>query len=280
MDIFSWDTHFIGCSSSVWFWPWNFPHLLKVDFFKSLLNRRATRTFLVPVNLQDLRAWGDSSSDTTSSCQTDETQSWLMIWLVPRLWGLLPTRWHAQSSAQMPTACLVCCVRICRRFHVCVLVVNPPVRFCTVCSRGQSKECRRVGQSGHQRANQSVMDFPVTDTQLGSPSSRCRSQLEVFLGLSVSKVVGALCAMTLKLQDCQKHDKVIILKPWLCFSSLLRLLTFLPVATKNTFPEKTPGTLGCLAEKIKNKTQPKTLDCSSQIWEAELEKSQEELIKC
>lgn len=162
----------------------------------------------------------------------------------------------------------------------CVLVVNPPVRFCTVCSRGQSKECRRVGQSGHQRANQSVMDFPVTDTQLGSPSSRCRSQLEVFLGLSVSKVVGALCATTLKLQDCQKHGKVIILKPWLCFSSLLRLLTFLPVATKNTFPEKTPGTLGCLAEKTKNKTQPKTLDCFSQIWEAELEKSQEELIKC
>lgn len=86
---------------------------------KSLLNRRATRTFLVPVNLQDLGARGDSSSDTTSSCQTDETQSWLMIWLVPRLWGLLPTRWHAQSSAQMPTAHLVCCVRVWRRFHVC-----------------------------------------------------------------------------------------------------------------------------------------------------------------
>lgn len=108
------------------------------------------------------------------------------------------------SSTQMPTTLLICCLCACLCFHVC-FVVNPPVRLCRVCYRGQSKKCKRVGQSGHQRANQSVMDFPVKDTQLGSPSSRCRSRLEVFLGLSVKEVVEALCAMTLKLRDCQKH---------------------------------------------------------------------------
>lgn len=126
------------------------------------------------------------------------------------------------SSAQMPTTSLICCMHICLCFHVC-FVVNPPVCLCTVCYRGQSKECRRVGQSGHQRANKSVMDFPVKDTQLGSPSSRCRSWFEVFLGLSVSKVAEALCAMTLKLQDCQKHSippqKELILKSWYVYFS-------------------------------------------------------------
>lgn len=120
----------------------------------------------------------------TSSCQTDETQSWLMIWLVPRLFGVLPTRWHAVLCADVsgsaapppvPSAFLSAC-----------FAVNRPVRLCTVSYRGQSKECKKGSQSGHQRANQSFMDFPVKDTQQGSPSSRCGSRGEVFLGPSVS----------------------------------------------------------------------------------------------
>lgn len=125
------------------------------------------------------------------------------------------------SSTQMPTTRLICCMCVCLCFHV-YFVVNPPVPLCTVCYRGQSKECKRVGQLGHQRANQSVMDFPVKDTQLGSPSLSCRSQLEVFLGLSVSKVVKALCTMNLKLQNCQKHSispHKEILKSWYVYFS-------------------------------------------------------------
>lgn len=141
-----------------------------------------------------------------------------MIWLVPRLWGVLPTLWHFRADA---TTRLICSMCVCLCFHVC-FVVNPPVPLCTVCYRGQSKECKRVGQLGHQRANQSVMDFPVKDTQLGSPSLSCRSQLEVFLGLSVSKVVKALCTMNLKLQNCQKHSispHKEILKSWYVYFS-------------------------------------------------------------
>lgn len=74
-------------------------HLLKVVFFKTSPHPKSYEDILVPVNLQDLGACGDSSSDTTCSCQTDETHSWLMIWLVPRLWGVLPTHWHAVLRA-------------------------------------------------------------------------------------------------------------------------------------------------------------------------------------
>lgn len=117
------------------------------------------------------------------------------------------------SSVQMPPAQRVlrasrlACTRVCPCFHVCS-VVNPPVRLCAASCRGQSKECKRVGQPGHQRANRSFMDFPVKDAQAGSPSSRCGSRSEVFLGLSVSnEVVEALGSTTLKLRDCQKTLK-------------------------------------------------------------------------
>lgn len=125
----------------------------------------------------------------TSSCQTDETQSWLMIWLVPRLFGVLPTRWHAvlcadvSGSAVPPRVPSGACTSA---FLSTCFVVNRPIRLCTVSYRGQAKECKKGSQWGHQRANQSFMDFPVKDNQQGSPSSCCGSRFEVFLGPSVS----------------------------------------------------------------------------------------------
>lgn len=159
---------------------------------------RATGTFLVSVNLQDFGASGDSGSNTTSSCQTDETQSWLMVWLIPRLFKVLPTRWQAVFCADVSRSAGPPRV-MSGAFPSTCFVVNPPVRLCTASYRGQSKECKRGSQSGHKRANQSFMDFPVKDTQRGSPSSRCGSRLEVFLCPSVS--IEVLCTMTLKIQD-------------------------------------------------------------------------------
>lgn len=145
----------------------------------------------------------------TSSCQTDETQSWLTIWLVPRLFGVLPTHWRAvlcadvSRSAFPPRAPSGVCASA---FLSTSFVDNRPVRLGTVSYRGQSKECKKGSQSGHQRANQSFMDFPVKDTQQGSPSSRCGSRVEVFLGPSVCiQVMEVLCTVNLKIQDFQKQ---------------------------------------------------------------------------
>lgn len=104
-----------------------------------------------------------------------------MIRLVPRLFGVLPTRWHAVLCADVSGSAVP--PRVPSAF---LFAVNRPVRLCTVSYRGQSKECKKGSQSGHQRANQSFMDFPVKDTQQGSPSSRCGSRVEVFLSPSVS----------------------------------------------------------------------------------------------
>lgn len=201
VDVFSWDALVIWCSLCVGFWPWDFPSF-KSGLFQNLSSSEELRGHFGCPLICRTSGLGETAAPTRLPLvkQMRHSLDWWSDWS----WGCEELT-GTPSSTQMPATPLICCLHLCLCFHVC-FVVNPPVRLRPVCYRGQSKECKRVGQSGHQRANQSVMDFPVTDTQLGSPSSRCRSRLEVFLGLSVRQVAEALCAMTLKLRDCQKHS--------------------------------------------------------------------------
>lgn len=183
----------------------------------------------------------------TSSCQTDETQSWLTIWLVPRLFGVPPTRWHAvlcadvSRSAVPPRVPSGACASA---FLSTCFAVNRPVRLCTVSYRGQSKECKKrqsvrppESQSEfyglpcqRHSAGQSIIALWVTGWSF--PGPKCQ-----YLSHGSALHSDPKDTRLPKTMPPQKREEF-VLNPWYVhFSSPSSQLTFACCsATKNTLP--------------------------------------------
>lgn len=104
---------------------WGFLIFYKSSFSKVGLTRRAARTFLVPDNLQDLGAWGDSGSykdfplsNRWDTVLTDDPTGPEAVRSSSHSLARRPLRRCVQISG--PTACPppVWCVRVCLSFHV------------------------------------------------------------------------------------------------------------------------------------------------------------------